>query len=102
MADPSQVLSKEAFRSFKHLLYPRRFALALFFALLLFPLIGAGLVAGTIVLVVPLFAFLIWMSGRVLYATFMGHSILVSEAQLCPHPPYWRRPEDPHRIPEKG
>jgi hypothetical protein len=79
MADPSQVLSKESFRSFKHPLYPRRFALALFFALLLFPLIGAGLVAGTIVLVVPLFAFLIWMSGRVLYATFMGHSILVSE-----------------------
>ena len=79
MADPSQVLSKEAFRSFKHPLYNRRFALALFFALLLFPLIGAGLVAGTIVLVVPLFAFLIWMSGRVLYATFLGHSILVSD-----------------------
>lgn len=79
MADSPQVLTKEAFRSFKHPLYNRRFALALFFALLLFPLIGAGLVAGTIVLVVPLFAFLIWMSGRVLYATFLGHSILVSE-----------------------
>ncbi len=79
MADSPQVLSKEAFRSFKHPLYPRRFALALFFALLLFPLIGAGLVAGTIVLVVPLFAFLFWLSGRVLYATFLGHSILVSE-----------------------
>ena len=79
MADSPQTLTKEAFRSFKHPLYPRRFALALFFALLLFPLIGAGLVAGTIALVVPLFAFLIWMSGRVLYATFLGHSILVSE-----------------------
>jgi hypothetical protein len=79
MADSSQTLTREAFRSFKHPLYNRRFALALFFALILFPLIGAGLVAGTVVLVVPLFAFLFWMSGRVMYATFMGHSILVSE-----------------------
>jgi len=79
MADSSQVLTKEAFRSFKHPLYPRRFALALFFALLLFPLIAAGLVAGTVVLVVPLFAFLIWMSGRVIYAEFLGRAILVSE-----------------------
>jgi hypothetical protein len=79
MADSSQVLSRDAFRSFKHPLYPRRFALALFFSLLLFPLIAAGLVAGTIVLVVPLFAFLIWMSGRVIYAEFLGRAILVSE-----------------------
>lgn len=79
MADFPQALTREAFRSFKHPLYPRRFALALFFALLLFPLIGAGLVLGTVVLVVPLFALLFWMSGRVMYATFLGHSILVSE-----------------------
>jgi hypothetical protein len=79
MADSSQVLTREAFRSFKHPLYNRRFALALFFALMLFPLIAAGLVAGTIVLVVPLFAFLIWMSGRVIYAEFLGRAILVSE-----------------------
>ncbi|HKN20363.1 MAG TPA: M48 family metalloprotease [Terracidiphilus sp.] len=79
MADSSQTLTKEAFRAFKHPLYNRRFALALFFSLLLFPLIAAGLVAGTIVLVVPLFAFLIWMSGRVIYAEFLGRAILVSE-----------------------
>jgi hypothetical protein len=79
MADSPQVLTKEAFRSFKHPLYPRRFALALFFSLLLFPVIAAALVAGTIVLVVPLFAFLIWMSGRVIYAEFLGRAILVSE-----------------------
>ncbi len=79
MADSSQTLTKEAFRSFKHPLYPRRFALALFFALLLFPIIGAGLVAGTVVLVVPIFAFAIWMSGRVIYAEFLGRAILVSE-----------------------
>jgi hypothetical protein len=79
MADSSQVLTKEAFRSFKHPLYNRRFALALFFALILFPVIAAGLVAGTVVLVVPLFAFLIWMSGRVIYAEFLGRAILVSD-----------------------
>jgi hypothetical protein len=79
MADSPQVLTKEAFRSFKHPLYPRRFALALFFSLLLFPVIAAALVAGTIVLVVPFFAFLIWMSGRVIYAEFLGRAILVSE-----------------------
>jgi hypothetical protein len=79
MADSSQTLTKEAFRSFKHPLYPRRFALALFFALMLFPLIAAALVAGTVVLVVPLFAFLIWMSGRVIYAEFLGRAILVSD-----------------------
>jgi hypothetical protein len=79
MADSPQSLTREAFHSFKHPLYPRRFALALFFALILFPLIGAALVAGTLVLVVPLLAFLIWVSGRVMYATFLGHSILVSQ-----------------------
>ncbi len=79
MGDSSQALTRGEFRSYKHPLQPRRFALALFFALILFPLIGAGLVAGTVVLVVPLFAFLIWMSSRVMYSRFLGHSILVSE-----------------------
>ncbi len=74
-----QALTREEFQFFKHPLYPRRFALALFFALILFPLIAAALAAGTVVLVAPLFALLFWMSGRVLYATFMGHSILVSD-----------------------
>jgi hypothetical protein len=79
MPDSNELLTKDVFQSFKHPLYPRRFALALFFALILFPLIAAGLAAGTVVLVVPLFALLIWMSGRVMYSTFLGHSILVSE-----------------------
>jgi hypothetical protein len=74
-----QSIAKEAFFALKHPLQRRRFALALFFALILFPLIGVGLVAGTVVLVVPLFAFLLWMGGRVLFARFMGNSILVSE-----------------------
>src|SRR5215471_15508392 len=65
--------------SLRHPLQPRRFALALFFALILFPLIAAGLAVGTVFLVVPFFALLLWMTNRILYADFMGKSILVSE-----------------------
>ena len=79
MPEPTPPMTNEVFLSHKHPLQRRRFALALFFALILFPLIGVGLVAGTIVLVVPLFALLIWMTGRMLYAKFMGNCILVSE-----------------------
>lgn len=79
MPESPQSITNEAFLALKHPLQRRRFALALFFALILFPLIGAALVAGTVVLVVPLFAFLLWLSGRVLFAYFVGNSILVSE-----------------------
>jgi hypothetical protein len=79
MPESLQEITTEAFLTLKHPLQPRRFALALFFALILFPLIGAGLVAGTVVLIVPLIAFLLWMGGRVLFARFIGNSILVSE-----------------------
>lgn len=61
MPDSTQVLTKEAFLALKHPLQRRRFALALFFALILFPLIGVALVLGTVVLLVPFFAFLLWM-----------------------------------------
>lgn len=79
MPEAPQSISKEEFLALKHPLQRRRFALALFFALILFPLIAVGLVAGTVVLVVPLFAFLFWLGGRVLFASFVGNSILVSE-----------------------
>jgi hypothetical protein len=79
MPEPLQAMANETFLTFKHPIQPRRFALALFFALILFPLIAAGLVAGTVVLIVPVFAFLLWMGGRIMYARFMGNSILVSE-----------------------
>ncbi len=72
-------LSDEFLCSLRHPIQPRRFALALFFALILFPLIAIGLAAGTLVLIVPFVAFLIWLSGRVLYSNFLGNSILVSE-----------------------
>jgi len=79
MPEPLQVMGDETFLSLKHPLQTRRFALALFFALILFPLIAAGLIAGTVVLLVPLFGFLLWLSGRVLFAYYLGNSILVSE-----------------------
>ena len=72
-------LSDEFLCSLRHPIQPRRFALALFFALILFPLIAIGLAAGTVILIVPFFAFLFWLSGRVFYANFLGNSILASE-----------------------
>ena len=79
MPDLTRPLTNEEFYALKHPLQRRRFALALFFALILFPLIGVGLVAGTVVLLVPLIAFLLWLGGRIMFARFMGNFILVSE-----------------------
>src|SRR5690242_13244534 len=79
MSEPLQVIADDVFLSLKHPLQPRRFALALFFALMLFPLIAIALAAGTVVLIVPFIAFLLWLSGRIMFAHFMGNSILVSE-----------------------
>ncbi len=79
MPESTRSITKEEFLSLKHPLQRRRFALALFFALILFPLIGVALVAGTVVLLVPFFAFLLWVGGRMMFARFMGNSILVSE-----------------------
>jgi hypothetical protein len=79
VSEPQQTINKETFLSLEHPLQPRRFVLALFFALVLFPLIGAALALGTAVLIVPFFAFLLWLGGRVWFARFMGNSILVSE-----------------------
>jgi nitrate reductase NapE component len=79
MPEPLETLSNDAFFSLKHPLQPRRFVLALFFALILFPLIAIALVAGTIFIVVPMIGLLLWMSGRILFAFYLGNSILVSE-----------------------
>src|SRR3954454_13397369 len=79
MSEPSSAILEKDVLLYKHPIQPRRFALALFFALILFPLIAAALVLGTVVLLVPFFAFLLWVSGRVLYANFMGNAILASE-----------------------
>src|ERR1022692_4031374 len=59
VSESPQSITDEVFLSLKHPLQRRRFILALFFALILFPLIAAGLVAGTVVLIVPLIALLL-------------------------------------------
>ena len=79
MPDSPEIISDRLFYAYAHPLYRRRFHLALVFAIILFPLIGIALVAGTIVLVVPLFAFALWLSSRILFAQLIGNSILVSE-----------------------
>lgn len=79
MPEPLVALDNETFFSLKHPLQPRRFALALFFSLVLFPLIAVGLIVGTVFIVVPLIGLSLWMIGRILFARFMGNSILVSE-----------------------
>jgi nitrate reductase NapE component len=95
MPDSTQPLTKEEFYALKHPLQRRRFALALFFALILFPLIGVALVAGTLVLLVPFFAFLLWVGGRIMFARFMGNSILVSELN---YPRIYNIGEDLKRV----
>jgi hypothetical protein len=51
----------------------------LVFSLLLFPIIAAGLIIGTIFSIVPIFALLIWMGSRILFARLLANSILVSD-----------------------
>jgi hypothetical protein len=78
MTNDPNFVSYNVFRALEHPLQKQRFVLALIFAIMLFPLIAAGLIFGTIVLIVPLFGFLLWLSGRVYFAYFLGNTILVS------------------------
>jgi nitrate reductase NapE component len=78
MVDNGKLIDDQAFHALQHPLQRRRFVLALIFALLLFPLIAVGLIFGTIVLIVPLGGVLLWIGGRVLFARFLGNSILAS------------------------
>ena len=78
MVDNGKLIDDQAFHALQHPLQRRRFVLALIFALLLFPLIAICLIFGTIVLIVPLGGVLLWISGRVLFARFLGNSILAS------------------------
>lgn len=72
-------IDDRAFYSYAHPKRRRRFYLALVFATLLFPLIAALLVAGTVFLIVPFVALLLWMSMRVYFARMMGNAVLVGE-----------------------
>lgn len=78
MVERRQVITDQVFHALQHPLEKRRFVLALVFSFLLFPAIAAGLIFGTVFLVVPFFALLLWLSARILYAYFMGNSVLVS------------------------
>ncbi len=68
------------FHAVAHPYLRRRFYLALVFAAVLFPLIALLLAVGTVFLVVPLFALLIFLSARTFFATLMGNAVLVSPA----------------------
>ena len=71
-------MSNSAFYSYMYPLQNRRFYLALVFALILFPLVAAGLIAGTVFLIVPAAAIVFWIATRVFFANMLGNSILVS------------------------
>src|SRR5271170_1055194 len=73
------IISDRLFYAFAHPLQNRRFYLALVFSIILFPLIAAGLIAGTIVLIVPAIALFLWIGARTLFARLLANSILVSE-----------------------
>jgi Flp pilus assembly protein TadD len=69
----------ETFHAVAHPKQNSRFYLAVVFSTLLFPLVAIGLLLGSITLIVPLFAFLIWMSTRTFFAVLIGNTIRVSE-----------------------
>lgn len=79
MAAEPQGMSDRVFYGLAHPLLRRRFYLALVFSMLLFPLIALGLVVGTVFLIVPLIALLLWIGMRVLFAWLIGNTIVVSE-----------------------
>jgi hypothetical protein len=72
-------IDDQAFYAYAHPKRRRRFYLAVVFATLLFPLIAALLIAGTLFLIVPFVALLLWMSMRVYFARLMGNAVLVGE-----------------------
>jgi hypothetical protein len=78
MSTNHEVMSDRVFYAFAHPLQNRRFYLALVFSIILFPLIAVALIAGTVVLIVPFFALLLWIGSRVVFARLLGNSILVS------------------------
>jgi hypothetical protein len=78
MSVKSTLMSNQQFYA---LAYPKqnaRYYLALVFSMLLFPLIAALLVAGTIFLIVPIIALVIWLGARTLFAHLVGNTVLVS------------------------
>ena len=78
MSERQTPIADDVFYTIAHPSQEPRFYLALVFSIILFPLIAIGLVVGTIVLVVPVIALLLWIGARVMFAGMVGNSILVS------------------------
>jgi hypothetical protein len=79
MSGNPEVMNDQTFYRFAHPSQKRRFYLALVFATLLFPLVAVALIAGTLLLIVPIIALLLWVTMRVLFASLIGNSIQVSQ-----------------------
>ena len=79
MSIDHKVMSDQEFYAFSHPFQKSRFYMALVFAIILFPVVAIGLIAGTVFLVVPMVAFLIWVGARLLFASLLGNSVLVSK-----------------------
>lgn len=78
MATIREPMDDKTFYGYMYPLQNRRYYLALGFSIILFPLIAAGLIAGTIFLIVPAAALLLWLGMRIFFANMLGNSILVS------------------------
>jgi hypothetical protein len=79
MSAKPNAMSNEQFYAFAYPKQNRRFYLALVFSVLLFPLIAALLVAGTIFLIVPIIVLCVWLAARTLFAHLVGTTVLVSK-----------------------
>ena len=78
MSAKQNAMSNEQFYALAYPKQNRRFYLALVFSVLLFPFIALLLVAGTVFLVVPLVALLVWIAARTFFAHLVGNTVLVS------------------------
>jgi len=79
MSPNTEAMTTQVFYRFVHPSYKRRFYLALVFATLLFPIIAIALIAGTLALIVPVVALVLWVGMRILFARLIGNSIQVSQ-----------------------
>jgi Sel1 repeat len=79
VASIREPIANREFKLCVHPLQRRRFWLAIVFAIILFPAIALATIVGTLAFgLVPLIALLLWLSGRIFFAKFLGNSILVT------------------------
>src|SRR5436190_24352496 len=78
MATDPIAMNNETFYGYMYPLQNRRYYLALVCSIILFPIIAVGLIVGTVVLIVPFIAFLLWLGMRVFFAYMLGNTVVVS------------------------